>query len=71
MEFEEAVLLLRNSQLEAEISLNQYVQVLGCSFGQQLLGECFDPCSYHHVIELDMSINQKEKVDSLLSQTST
>lgn len=69
MKFEQAVLSLRNSHLEAEISVDQSDRVLGYSFGQQLLGECSDPYSFHHVIELDMSINQKEKVDSRISQT--
>ena len=64
MEFEQAVLSLRNSQLEAEISVDQSDLVLGCSFGQQWLGEYFDPYSFHHVVELGMSVNQGEKVDS-------
>lgn len=35
MELEQAVLSLRNSHLEAEISVNQSDLVLDCSFGQQ------------------------------------
>lgn len=70
MELEQAVLSLRNSHLEAEISVNQSDLVLDCSFGQQWLGECLDPCNFHHATELGMSINQREKADSLISQTS-
>lgn len=70
MESVQAVLSLRNLHLEAEISVDQSDLVLGCSFGPQWLGEGFDPYSFHHAIELGMSINQREKVDSLISQTS-
>lgn len=61
MEFDQAVLSLRNSHLEAEISVDRFDLVLGCSSGQRWLGEYFDPYSFHHVAELDMSINQRKK----------
>ena len=69
MEFEQAVLSLRNSQLEAETSVDQSDLVLGCSSGQQQHAEYFDPYSFHHVVELGTSVNQGEKVGSLISQT--
>lgn len=71
MEFGRYVLLLRSSYLEAEISVSPLDQVLGHSSGQQTLGECYDPGSSHHASELDRSINQREKNDTLLSQSFT